>query len=68
MVMGKPAAVDAKKLATAKARTALWGGTLASIDGDDGRPLLIVSRWALCKSFTDLDDVDRFLHAVGAPA
>lgn len=59
-------ALDSKRLANAKARTALWGGTLTAIDGDDGRPLLIVSRWALCKSFTNLDAVDEFLQKVGA--
>lgn len=59
-------ALDAKRLANATARAALWGGVLTVIDGDDGRPLLIVSRWALCRSFTSLDDVDAFLEKVGA--
>jgi hypothetical protein len=59
-------ALDAKRLANATARTALWGGVLTVIDGDDGRPLLIVSRWALTKALSTLDEVDAFLDKVGA--
>lgn len=59
-------ALDSKRLANAKARTALWGGTLTAIDGDDGRPLFIVSRWALTKALSTLDEVDAFLDKVGA--
>ncbi|RTL30699.1 MAG: hypothetical protein EKK47_10375 [Burkholderiales bacterium] len=58
-----------KRLATAKARTALWGGTLTEIDTDDGRPQFIVSRWALCKAFDSIDGVEAFLDRVeGAKA
>ena len=37
------------------------------LDGDDGKPLLVVSRWALCKSFTDLAVAEAWLKRVGGP-
>lgn len=37
------------------------------IDGDDGRPLLVVSRWALCMSFTDSSVAEAWLKRVGGP-
>lgn len=52
---------DAKRLATAQARCALWGGVLTAIEADSGRPAFIVSRWSLTRSFDDLDGVDAFL-------
>lgn len=59
--------VDRKRLATAQARCALWGGSLAALEGDDGRPMFVVTRWALSKQWTDLDEVEAFLQRVGAP-
>jgi hypothetical protein len=55
---------DAKRLATAKATAALWGGVLTAIDGDDGRPLYVVSRWSLTRSFTELGALEDFLRRV----
>lgn len=52
---------EAKRLATAKARAALIGATLVDIEGDDGRPEYICTKWALTKSFDNLDDVERLL-------
>ena len=60
--------LDPKRLATSKARCALWGGVLTDGEGDDGRPLLIISRWALTRQFNDLSAVEVFLDHVGAPA
>lgn len=57
-------ALDAKKLATATARAALAGITLQVIEGDDGRPEMVASRWALSKRFNDLADVERWLDQV----
>lgn len=34
------------------------------IDGDDGRPLLVVSRWALTRSFTDIAEARAWLALV----
>ncbi len=62
------AALDAERLATAKARAALAGITLHAIEGDDGRPELIASRWALTKSFRDLEEVERWLSTVTGKA
>jgi hypothetical protein len=56
----------AKRLATAKAYTALWGGTLTAVEGDDGRLQFIVTRWSLTRAFDDLAAVEGFLVRVGA--
>lgn len=53
-----------KRLATAKARVALWGGVLTAIEGDDGRTQYIVTRWSLTRAFDDLDGVERLLTRV----
>lgn len=66
--LGPTRPIDVKQLANTQARCALWGGTLSAIQGDDGRPLFVVARWALTRAFNDLDEVDRFLRTVGAPA
>ncbi len=60
---------EAKRLATSKARAALIGATLIEIEGDDGRPLFVLTRWSLTKSFDDLADVERVLKRMaGGPA
>lgn len=56
-----------KRLATRRARAALWGATLLASEDDRGRPIYIVNRWALIRAFADLDQVDEFLRQVGAP-
>lgn len=62
------AAVDqVKRAATAKACCALWGGVLSETDDDGGRPLYVVTRWSLTRSFHSLDEVMAFLRRVGAP-
>ena len=62
------ASVDrVKLLSSAKAICALWGGVLTEIDDDEGRPLYVVARWSLTRSFHDLDEVMAFLRRVGAP-
>lgn len=70
--MGAPIAasdgVEKKRFATAQAKTALWGGRLSEIEGDDGRPLLIISRWALTRAFQDLGEVEEFLRRVEGQA
>jgi hypothetical protein len=55
-----------KRFATLKARAALIGSTLHCIEGDDGKPAFIVTRWALTKALADLDAVDQFLSEMGA--
>jgi len=46
------AALDPKRLATAQARAALAGITLVAIEGDNGRPELVASRWGLTRRFS----------------
>lgn len=53
-----------KRFSTAQARVALWGGTLTSIDGDDGKFELIVTRWSLTKRFADLAALEQWLDQV----
>lgn len=61
-------ASNEKRLATLKARACLAGVRLYEIEGDNGRPLYVATRWALTRSFEDLDAVSRWLDTVGAPA
>jgi len=47
----------------------LAGFTATLSETDDGRPELIVSRWALTRGFDDLAELDRWLLTVtGRPA
>lgn len=50
-----------------QAQCLLVGFKADIIDCDDGRPMLVVSRWALTRSFTDPGDVATWLARV-APA
>ena len=34
------------------------------IDGDDGRPQMLISRWALTRAFSDMDELERWLNRV----
>lgn len=58
----------AKRLATLRARAALAGVQLFTIDGDNGRPLYVVTRWALTRSFDELEAIATWLDLIGAPA
>ena len=53
-----------KRIATARARVALLGGALHVIDNDRGRPVFIVSRWALTKELADIAAVEAWLAQV----
>ena len=53
-----------KRVATAQARAALAGVVLHDIEGDDGRRVYIASRWALTRSFAEIEDVERWLDRV----
>jgi hypothetical protein len=56
-----------KRIATCQARAALVGATVVEIPSDDGRPELILSRWALTRAFSDLAELERTLDRMGAP-
>ena len=49
---------------TAQAKCILAGYHASLIDDDAGRPMLIVSRWALCKSFSSVAEVEAWLVRV----
>lgn len=61
---------DRKVIATLKARAALVGAQLLEIESDEGRPVLILTRWALTRAFStdELQALDRTLTLMGAPA
>ena len=66
---GTNAAAQAqKKFATCQARAALAGVTLIRLEGDDGRPKFIASRWALTKNFDNINLVDVWLTRVTGAA
>ena len=50
-----------KRIATAAARAALFGATLVELPDDGGQLELILSRWALTRSFRDLDELEATL-------
>ena len=62
---------DMKRWSTLQAQLALAGFAAVRIESDDGSPLVVVSRWALTRSFESLDELARFVGRatrVGAPA
>ena len=59
---------ERKAWLTAQARATLAGFTAALTKTDDGRPELLVSRWALTRGFDCLVKLDAWLVRVGAKA
>jgi hypothetical protein len=55
---------ERKASATVQARCALAGFKADVIDGDDGRPMLAVSRWALTRSFSTPAEAEAWLRRV----
>lgn len=59
----------AKRLSTLIARAALVGVIVHRIESDFGGEELIASRWALTKSFSNMDALEAWLDRVtGKPA
>lgn len=58
----------AKTWRTIQAQCLLEGFKADLIEGDDGRPQLIVSRWALCRSFSTPDEAATWLARVAPSA
>lgn len=48
---------ELKPWKTAQAEALLAGFSAVLTDSDDGRPMIVVSRWALTRSFTDLAEL-----------
>jgi hypothetical protein len=62
---GQTAAADqTKRLANLRARCALQGVELHVIDGDDGKPLYIATKWALTASFDNLASLAAWVARV----
>jgi hypothetical protein len=57
-----------KAWSTMQARATLAGFRADLIEGDDGRPMLIVSRWAVCRSFTSLTEAGAWCDQVAGEA
>jgi hypothetical protein len=55
-----------KVFADAQAHAALLGAELHKAQGDDGRPLCVLTRGPYTQSFSSLADVDRLLAGIGA--
>lgn len=53
-----------KLVANLQARAALAGGSVVVTDGDDGRPLFVLSCGALTKQAASVDDLDAAVCAV----
>lgn len=59
---------DLKPWRTLQAECLLAGFSANLIESDEGRPLLVVSRWALCKSFDDVAQARAWLARVTGSA
>lgn len=67
--MSPAAIVDAKRVATAKARAALRGIVLHQLADDRGRPEFICSQGPWTRTFTTIDAVEAWLdQREGRPA
>lgn len=53
---------SSKAWKTAQARCLLAGFQAVLSDDDAGRPMLIVSRWAMTRGFADLAELDQWLR------
>jgi hypothetical protein len=57
-----------KAVATAKARAALRGVALHVTEDDHCDPLYVAVQGSMTRHMTSLDEVERFLKLIGAPA
>jgi len=55
---------DRKRFLTLQARAALAGVMLIASTNDNGAPVYIASRWALCRELPDLDAAEHWLGMV----
>ena len=59
--------LDDKAKSTLVARAALVGAVLHITEDDRGRPLFVVSKWALTRSMGTVDEVEAWLRRAGGP-
>lgn len=57
--------LDPKTVATLKARAALAGVVLHTLEDDAGMPLFIATKWSLTKQMGTVDEVEHFLQRIG---
>lgn len=60
--------IDRKILATLQAQAALLGVVLTEVEGDDGAPVYVISRWAYTRQCSSIDEVRDRLRRMGASA
>jgi hypothetical protein len=56
--------LDPKVVAGWKARGALAGVVISVIEDDHGQPLIVASKWAMCRHLR-VDEVEDFLQRIG---
>lgn len=59
---------ERKAYASLQARAAIAGFALRRFDGEDGRPVFLVSRWNLTRDLHTLDDVAAWLDRASGVA
>lgn len=59
---------ECKPWVTAQARATLAGFHAALTETDDGRPMLVVSRWAMTRAFDNLPELEVWLQRVSGRA
>lgn len=55
---------DRKRAETCKARAALAGFVVHEIEGDDGSPLFVLTRWAMTRAFDNLGELERAIDRI----
>ncbi len=67
--LNSAAAADARKpWLTTQAKCLMAGFPASLIEDDAGKPLLVVSRWALTRSFSSVGEAEVWLARVGGKA
>jgi hypothetical protein len=67
--LNSAAAADARKpWLTTQAKCLMAGFHASLIEDDGGAPLLVVSRWALTRSFSSVAEAETWLARVGGAA
>lgn len=60
--------LDEKAFATLQAKAALVGVALVRSQDEVGREVFIASKWAMCRQFDSVDEVDRLLARMAGEA
>lgn len=60
--------IDPKAFATLQAKAALLGVALVRSTDEAGREVFIASKWAMCRQFDAVDEVERLLARMAGEA